>query len=88
MRYGGFWLRVIAYLIDAMIVIVLCSVVAGLLGGIIGGILGSSEVSDETFNQILALGPVDKLYPELDCGEMDESKKAVGGLVVACGNAP
>jgi uncharacterized RDD family membrane protein YckC len=41
-RYGGFWWRVLAYIID----IIILSIGAGIVGGILGGVVGATAGAD------------------------------------------
>lgn len=50
--YAGFWRRVVAYFIDALIMCVLYIVLALVLGGTLGAILGGAEVPDDVFQRI------------------------------------
>ena len=45
--YGGFWIRVGAYLIDAVVLAVAGGIVGGIFGGIIGAVMASGGSTDQ-----------------------------------------
>ncbi|MGO9026592.1 MAG: RDD family protein [Beijerinckiaceae bacterium] len=53
LRYAGFWIRFVAYLIDAVLLWILCTVIGGVIGAVIGaslkgGSLDASSTSNDT----------------------------------------
>ena len=45
--YGGFWIRVAAYLIDSIVLAIGGGIIGGILGGVIGVLMASSGSSDQ-----------------------------------------
>ena len=47
-QYGGFWLRFVASIIDALVMTPVNMILGGIIGGIMGAILGAQGVNIET----------------------------------------
>jgi uncharacterized RDD family membrane protein YckC len=50
-RYAGFWLRAVAWLIDVLVMIAFGALVGGCIGGVIGGSMGARHATPQQIRQ-------------------------------------